>query len=212
MNLIGYVRLSKGKEKGHSLDSQQSLIQEWAKENGHRLLCVVGEVGSARDPKNLNGRRLAIAAIKGGMAEAIVVRDLDRVTRSLADGAGLLKDATVNHWRLLGVDGLDTDDPEQEFTRHIKMAVAEEERRMIAKRTERALRTARRNGTKIGKPRQIRPDLERRIVRLAKKGASPYAIGKRLDAEGIPTAQGGKSWSPSVIREVIKRNGAEAAA
>lgn len=212
MKVIGYVRLSKGNSNGHSLDSQQSLIQQWARENGHTLLSVVAEVGSARDPKNLNGRRLAVAAIKGGMAEAIVVRDLDRVTRSVADGAELLNDAATKHWRLLGVDGLDTDDPEQELTRHIKMAVAQEERRKIAQRTERALATARKNGSRIGKPKQISPALERRIVRLAKQGMSGYRIAQRLTEEGIPTPQGKSTWSASVVRAVIKRNGVERAA
>lgn len=206
MKVIGYVRLSKGKSNGHSLDSQQSLIQQWAKENGHTLLSVVAEVGSARDPKNLNGRRLVVAAVKGGMADAIVVRDLDRVSRSFADGAELLNDAVKQHWRLLGVDGLDTDDPEQELTRHIKMAVAQEERRKIAQRTERALATARKNGSRIGKPRQVKPALERRIVRMAKEGNSGYAIAKHLTAEGIPAPQGGGVWSPSVVRAVIARN------
>jgi DNA invertase Pin-like site-specific DNA recombinase len=138
----------------------------------------------------------------------MVVRDLDRVTRSVSDGADLLQDAALNQWRLLGVDGLDTDDPEQELTRHIKIAVAHAERRKIAQRTQRALATARRNGTTLGKPRQVKPEVEARIVRLAKHGHSGYAIAKRLTDEQVPTPQGGKAWSPSVVRDVIKRSGA----
>lgn len=207
MKVIGYVRLSKGSANGHSLDGQRESIQTWAKANGHELVTVVAEVASAKTPHKLAGRRLAIAAIKAGMADGLVVRDLDRVTRSIIDGADLLEDAKLNDWRLLGaVDGLDTGDPEQEFSTNIKIAVAQEERRKIARRTKDGLATARRNGQKLGKPKQINPELEARIVRLARKGNSGYKIAQRLTAEGIPTPQGKTTWSPSVVRDVIARN------
>lgn len=89
--------------------------------------------------------------------------------------------------------------------------MAQEERRKIARRTKDGLATALRNGQRLGKPKQITPDLEARIVRLARKGSSGYRIAQRLTAEGIPTPQGKTKWSPSVVRDVIKRNGAEQA-
>lgn len=197
-----------GSANGHSLDGQRESVQQWAKANGHDLVTVVAEVASAKTPHKLAGRRLAIAAIKAGMADGLVVRDLDRVTRSIIDGADLLEDAKLNGWRLLGaVDGLDTGDPEQEFSTNIKIAVAQEERRKIARRTKDGLATARRNGQRLGKPKQIAPDLEARIVRLHKRGNSGYRIAQRLTAERIPTPQGKVTWSPSVVRDVIKRNG-----
>jgi DNA invertase Pin-like site-specific DNA recombinase len=206
MKVIGYIRLSKGNANGHSLDGQHDAISKWCKANGHSLVSVVGEVSSAKTPHKLKARRLAIAAVKGGMAEAIVVRDLDRVTRSTFDGADLLEDAKLNGWRLLGaVDGLDTADPEQELATNVKIAVAQEERRKIARRTKDGLATARRNGQRLGKPRQIKPALERRIVRLSKQGHSAYAIAKRFTEQGIPTPQGKETWSPSVVRDAIRR-------
>lgn len=209
MKLLGYVRLSKGSANGHSLDGQREAIQTWAKSNGHELVAIIVEVASAKTYAKLHGRRLVIAAVKAGMAEGIVVRDLDRVTRSVFDAADLLEDAKANDWRLLGaVDGLDTDDEERELERNIKIAVAQEERRKISRRTKDGLRTARRNGKRIGKPRQVKPEVERRIVRLAKRGNTAYAIAKRLDKEQVPTPQGGKSWSASVVRDVIQRNAA----
>lgn len=209
MKVIGYVRLSRDeKGNGHSLDGQRESIAQWCKGNGHDLVTVVCEVASAKRYDKLHGRKLAIAGIKAGMAEAMVVRDLDRATRSTLDGADLLEDAKINEWRLLGaVDGLDTGDEEQEFTINVRIAVAQEERRKLARRTRDGLATARRNGKVIGKPRQVPADVEARIVRLAKKGNSGYAIAKRLTAEGVPTPQGGTAWSPSVVRDVIKRNG-----
>lgn len=217
MKVIGYVRLSKGAANGHSLDGQHESLAKWAKANGHDLVTVVAEVASAKTPHRLKGRRLAVAAIKAGVAEGIVVRDLDRVTRSVFDAADLLEDAKLNGWVLIGaVDGLDTSDEEQELSTNIKIAVAQEERRKLARRTRDGLAvvSAKRKAEgkpPLGKPKQISPDLERRIVRLARKGNSGYRIAQRLTAEGIPTPQGKTTWSPSVVRAVIKRNNATAA-
>ncbi|MHB0929284.1 MAG: recombinase family protein [Candidatus Nanopelagicales bacterium] len=216
MRVIGYVRLSRDtKGGGHSLDAQQGAISDWCRNNGHTLVTVIAEVASAKDANKLHGRRLAIASIKAGVAEAMVVRDLDRVTRSTLDGAALLEDARVNEWRLIGaVDGLDTDDDEQGFTINIRIAVAQEERRKIARRTRDGLASASRRRRAegkpgLGKPRQIAADLEARIAYSAANGLTPYRIAKALDAEGVPTPQGGKLWSPSVVRDVIRRNGVQ---
>jgi DNA invertase Pin-like site-specific DNA recombinase len=212
MRLIGYVRLSKDNANGHSLNSQHDAIAQWCRANGHDLVTVVAEVRSAKTPSKLAARRLAVAAIHAGMADGMVVRDLDRVTRSTFDGADLLRTATVNGWTLYGAaDGIDTSDPQQALTIDIKIAVAAEERRKLAERTRSGLVTARRNGSKVGKPRQVKPEVERRIHRLAKQGLSAYAIAKRLDQQGVPTPQGGKAWSPSVVRDVINRQPTKAA-
>lgn len=212
MRVVGYIRLSKGDANGHSLDGQHESIQRFCQAHGHDLVTVVAEVGSARTPHKLRGRRLAIAAIKGGMAEAMVVRDLDRVTRSVIDAADLLTDAQQNGWRLLGaIDGLDTSDEEQELSTNVRVAVAQEERRKIARRTRDGLAAAKRKRKEaglppLGKPRQVSPEVEARIVRLARRGSTAYRIAQRLTTEGVPTPQGGKAWSPSVVRDVIKRN------
>ncbi len=213
MKVIGYVRLSRdAKGNGHSLDAQHEAVAQWCRNNGHSLVTVIGEVASARDATKLHGRRLAVAAIKAGVAEAMVVRDLDRVTRSTLDGASLLEDARINEWRLLGaVDGLDTEDGEQEFTINIRIAVAQEERRKIARRTKDGLAQAsRRRKTDglppLGKPRQVKVAIERRIVRESLAGATPYRIAKGLDRDGVPTPQGGQSWSPAVVRAVVQRS------
>ena len=208
MKLIGYVRLSKdNRGAGHSLDSQRESIARWCKEHGHTLINVVVEIASGGRPDKLEGRRLAVAAINAGLADGMVVRDLDRVSRSVFDAADLMASAERFGWRLLGaVDGLDTADRTRELERHIKISVAQAERRKISERTKLGIATARRNGKSWGKPRQVSPILERRIVRLSRAGHSAYAIAKRLDREGVKTPQGGKAWAPSVVREVIRRN------
>lgn len=208
MKLIGYVRLSKDtRGKGHSLDAQRESIARWCRENSHTLVSVVVEVASGGRPDKLEARRLAIAAILAGLADGMVVRDLDRVSRSVIDAADLLHSADRFGWRLVGaVDDLDTADRSRALEQHIKIAVAEEERRKISERTKLGMVTAKRNGSKIGKPRQVPPAVERRIVKLSRDGLSPYRIAQALDAANIPTAQSGRSWSPSVVRDVITRN------
>ena len=207
MRLIGYVRLSKDNVNGHSLNAQHDAIAQWCRANGHDLVTVVGEVKSARSPDRLQGRRLAVAALYAGLADGIVVRDLDRVSRSVIDSADLLQTVRIGGWVLFGAaDGTDTSDPQQALAIDIKAAVAAEERRKIAERTRNGLLAARRSGRRPGKPRQVPAEVEARIMRLSRKGISPYAIAKRLDKAGIPTPQNGKAWAPSVVRDVIKRN------
>ena len=101
MKVIGYVRLSRDNNgNGHSLDGQYKAIADWCAHNDHSLVAVIAEVASAKDPAKLHGRRLAVATMKAGVAEAVVVRDLDRVTRSTLDGASLIEDARINEWRV----------------------------------------------------------------------------------------------------------------
>lgn len=90
--------------------------------------------------------------------------------------------------------------------RPIRIALAQEERRKLARRTKDGIAAARRNGSKIGRPRLVPVTVERRIVRLHKEGLTLYRIAQHLDRAKTPTPQGGPSWAPSVVRDVITRN------
>jgi DNA invertase Pin-like site-specific DNA recombinase len=100
--------------------------------------------------------------------------------------------------------------------------VAEEERRMISKRTKDALAAAKKRGTKLGGDRGAVPSKRTRALavdalqaRADAKAAdlapiikelqvagktSLRAIAEGLNEQGIPTARGGKWSSPQVMR------------
>jgi DNA invertase Pin-like site-specific DNA recombinase len=211
--LIGYVRVStaaQASERSHGLAAQEHALERWCRAAGHTLVAVVPEVASTRDPERMYGRLAVEAALRAGLADAMVVRDLDRASRSTLDGAQLVTRAAANGWRVVGTDGTDTADPEQEFLVNVRLAMAQEERRKISRRTREGLDAARAKGRTLGRPRAIPPTVERRIVRLrTKDGLSANAIARTLTEKRVPTSSGAAAWNPSTIRSVLARQGVE---
>ncbi|OLM17596.1 MULTISPECIES: recombinase family protein [unclassified Pseudonocardia] len=127
LRLIGYVRVStaaQADEKRHGLAAQWRALDRWCKANGHALVTVVPEVASTRRPDRMYGRLAVEQALRAGLADAMAVRDLDRASRSTLDGAGLVARAQRHGWRIVGTDGLDSADPEQEFFVNVRLAMA----------------------------------------------------------------------------------------
>ena len=116
----------------------------------------------------MHGRAVAIAAIESGVADALLVRALDRATRSQLDAAKLYDRAERNEWRLLDCDKADSGDPSQRLLADIRIAVAAEERRKISERTREGLAKARKDGKRLGRPPKVEHNspLARRIVRM----------------------------------------------
>ena len=131
--------------------------------------------GTASD--RMYGRAVAIAAIESGVADALLVRALDRATRDQEDAAKLFKRAEAYGWRLMDCDKADSGDPSQRLLADIRIAVAAEERRKISERTREGLAKARKKGKRLGRPPQIDPALAKRIVRMhTRDGLSANAI------------------------------------
>ena len=102
-------------------------------------------------------------------------------------------------------DGADSGEPSQRLVADIRLAVAAEERRKIGQRTREGLARARREGKQLGRPRMIRPEVERRIAVMHRKGLGAKAIAAHLTEEGVPTPSGGSQWHYSTIRGVLAR-------
>jgi AraC-like DNA-binding protein len=61
-----------------------------------------------------------------------------------------------------------------------------------------------------GRPRVLAPDVVDRIRAERAAGKSLAQIARELDADGTPTAHGGKRWWPSTVRSVVSRSSARA--
>lgn len=211
LRLIGYVRVSTLKqadERSHGLAAQRAELDRWCRANGHELVTVVPEVASTRAPDRMYGRLAVESALRAKLADAMVVRDLDRATRSTRDGAALLHRAVQEGWRVIGTDGTDTADPEQEFLINVRFAMFQEERRKISRRTREGLEAARANGSQIGRPSKIDTKTTRKIVKMrTRDGMSAQAIAKQLTAQKVPPPGGGGQWHHSTIRDVFAREG-----
>jgi hypothetical protein len=82
--------------------------------------------------------------------------------------------------------------------------VAELERYLADRREEarRAHRQPARPGRRPGLPTEV----VRRILSEHANGESLGEITRRLNADGVPTAQGGRHWWPSTVRAVLVRS------
>jgi Recombinase len=56
-----------------------------------------------------------------------------------------------------------------------------------------------------GRPRQLPAEVVDRIQAAHAAGQTPGGIARELNADRVPTAQGGRQWWPSTVRAVLNR-------
>ena len=79
------------------------------------------------------------------------------------------------------------------------------ERRLISQRTRQALAAKRAQGVRLGRPPRMSQDAIEPIRRERAAGNSLAAIANGLNADRIPTAQGGRRCYPATIRYTLNR-------
>lgn len=210
LRVIGYCRVSTAKQsnQGHGLGAQHQALEHFCAQHGHELLTVTSDVVCGAASDRMYGRQVAIAAIESGVADALLVRALDRATRDQEDAAKLFKQAERNAWRLMDCDKADSGDPSQRLLGDIRIAVAAEERRKVSERTKEGLAKARRAGKRLGRPPQVEPATTKRIVDMRmREGLSANAIARRLTEDGVPAPGGGERWYPTTVHDAFAREG-----
>jgi DNA invertase Pin-like site-specific DNA recombinase len=151
------------------------------------------------------GLTSALAAVDSGVASALVVAKLDRLSRSLSDFASLMARAQARHWNLVALDlGIDLATAAGEFMANVMASAAQWERRIIGQRTRDALAVKRAQGVRLGRPQVVSSELAARIRAAHEAGAGWSALARQLNAEGVPTAHGGTKWYPSTVRAVVR--------
>jgi DNA invertase Pin-like site-specific DNA recombinase len=206
---IGYVRVSTKDqgENGYGLEAQAHQLETYCAAHDLNLVAVIPDVMSGRKTDKLYGRIAAVAAIRAGLANVLVINALDRVSRNTLDGLTLVKDAQDEGWRVLSLDGVDSDKVEKLWLT-VRMGFAEEERDKISKRTKQGLIKARQAGKRLGRHSQIPEDVVARIVDLRRDGKGANTIARILSEDGVP-APGGATWYPTTVRGVLARKGVE---
>lgn len=76
------------------------------------------------------------------------------------------------------------------------------ERKLIGQRTRDALAVKRAQGVRLGRPSTLPREVVARIVVEHQGGVSWSAIARGLNADTVPTAQGGARWYPATVRTV----------
>lgn len=214
MRVCGYVRVStqEQSDSGAGLEAQRQAIEAEAARRGWDLVSLFIDAGASGKDLNRPGLADALAAVENGEAGAIIVQKLDRLSRSVHDFAGLMQRAQRRGWALVALDlAIDTTTPTGGLIANVMASVAEWERRVIGQRTKDALGIVRANGSKSGRPignpnfRPVPSEIAARICRLRSEGMSYTAIAATLNAEQVPTAQGGAAWYGPTVRNVVKR-------
>ena len=159
---------------------------------------------SARDLKR-PGIVDALERLQRAEAAGLVVAKLDRLSRSMLDFAALMERARREGWALIALDlGVNTSTPAGEMMANMLATFAQFERRLIAQRTKEALAVKRSQGIHTGRRSTLPPPIVRRIKRRRAAGWTLQRIADKLNAERVPTGQGGAEWRPSSVRAVLR--------
>jgi DNA invertase Pin-like site-specific DNA recombinase len=140
--IVAYLRVStQGQaDNGHGLDAQGAACRAYASDVGADLVGVITERGVSGDKAERPALAQALALIKSGDADAILVYRLDRLARDLVLQEILLKEITTAGGQLLsatpGENELlsDPDDPTRKLMRQMLGAFAEYEKAIITLR------------------------------------------------------------------------------
>ena len=213
LRVIGYVRVSTDEQhsSGAGLAAQTAAIRAEADRRGWQLVEIVGEAsGASSATLDREGLTRALDTLDRGEADVLVVAKLDRLSRSVAQGAQVMDRAKRKGWSLVALDfGLDTTTPAGEMVANVILATSQYERRLIGQRTREALAARRAAGVRLGRPQVLPDEVVTRIVRERAEGATLTGICRGLEADAIPTARGGGRWYASTIKDVLRSQAAK---
>ncbi len=207
MRSIGYTRVSTTEQgvSGLGLDAQRTAIETAVERRGWAPVCLVEDVASGKSLERRPALAAALDTLDRGDADVLVVANLSRLSRSLADFAALMARAKRKGWEVVALDlGADTTTPAGELVANVIASAAQYERSIVSQRTRDALAAKKAQGYRLGRPIAMPEGVRTRIAAERAQGRSLAAIADDLTADGVPTAQGGARWYPSTIRAALR--------
>lgn len=216
MKAIIYARVSTQEQaaSGLGIAAQVERCRAFAEYRGHDVIDTITEngVSGAKAPADREGMGRALAMLAGGDADMLIAAKLDRVGRDVRDLLDLVARADREGWALALLDlDLDTSTAGGKLVLTIFAGVAAWERDVIAERTRAALAAKKAQGARLGRPVEVSREAQDRARQLLDSGASMAATAKTLNAEGVPTARGGK-WHASTVASLRRSWALDAAA
>lgn len=205
--MVGYVRVSTDEQAGSGLGlgAQRSTINQACEARGWALSCTFEDAASGRSMDGRVGLAGALAAVKAGEADGLVVAKLDRLSRSLLDFAGLMERSRSERWALVALDlGVDTSTPQGELMATVLASFAQFERRLIGQRTKDALAELKAQGVQLGRPRLIPDEVVDYVRQLRADGLTMRQVADRLNDEHVPTGTGSGEWFGATISRLLK--------
>lgn len=226
MNVGLYTRVSTtGQVDGESLPEQERNGRAWATANGHVVVAVYSDAGlsGALPVTERPGLADALEAVETGVIDGLVMRDLDRLARSVTVQEAVLAQAWLTPGAAVftfhgEVYRDDPDDPMRTAMREMAGVFAGLERRVIVKRLRDGRRAKARKGEHANGPApygwvsrdgDLYP-VPGELAVLGKMrafratGATQTQIAAVLNDAGHPARNGG-AWTQPVVSRILRR-------
>lgn len=209
MDTLLYARTSTD-EQENGLEAQAAALWEASRRHGWDAE-LLSERASGKTLARRGELLRALEALDGGTASRLVVTNLSRLTRSVADFASILDRAQKGSWSLvvldLGGGELDTSSAAGRLAARMLMEVMQWEREVISERTRAGLAAAKARGARLGRPSRVAPEVTTRARALAAEGLTTRAIADLLNAERVAGPSGeGSRWYSSSVSRVLRRS------
>jgi len=219
---VAYLRVSTEKQADHgvSLEAQRAKVAAYAQLYELELVDVVVDAGASAKTLEREGLQRALAMLRAGRADALLVVKLDRLTRSVRDLGDMVEEYFASgRWALLSVgEQVDTRTAAGRLVLNVLASVAQWEREATGERTSAAMRHMAASGEYTGGHARfgqrvaadgvhLEPDLTEQTVLAAVRsaraaGASLRAIAARLAADGV-VGRAGRPFGPGQIRQLL---------
>lgn len=218
MKVVGYLRVSTdGQEaSGLGLADQESKIKGYCELYNLELIGIEKDAASGKNMER-PGLQKALAMLKKGQVDGLIVAKLDRLTRSVKDMGFLLEKYFQDKCDLFVVaEQIDTRTAAGRLLLNLLTSVAQWERETIGERTKAALKQKRARGEKTGgnipygyqlEDGKLIPEPQEQAIiskmkRWREKGATFQAIADRLNDKGVATKLG-RAWDRSKIFQIL---------
>ena len=221
MKAIGYIRVSTEKQADHgvSLEAQEAKIRAMAVVQGADLAEAIVDAGESAKSLNRPGMERLLSLVDAGAVDVVIIAKLDRLTRSVADLAELLKRFERRGVSLVSVaDSLDTRSAAGRLVLNIMVSVSQWEREAIGERTRDAMSHKRAKGERIGtvpfgfrmaedgtllEEDPAEQDVLGRIRQLKAAGRTMREIADELNRQGYTTRRG-TAWRFQYVAAALK--------
>lgn len=219
MKVIGYIRVSTTEQdqSGLGLADQEAKIRAYCDLYNLSLVEIKKDAASGKNMER-PGLQNALALLKSGQVEGIIVAKLDRLTRSVRDMGILLDKYFQKNGLFVVAEQIDTRTAAGRLLLNLLTSVAQWERETIGERTAAALSVKKRNGERVGTipygydcdangkltANEKEQETIARIKALRASGYSFEAIARQLNSDGILTKLG-KQWSKASVFKIYNK-------
>lgn len=226
MNAVVYLRVSTlGQIDGFGLDVQEQACRAYAKAHGLRVIATFRDEGvsGTLEATDRDGLMSALARLRDGDADALLVARLDRLARSLTVQEAVLAQVWKHHRTVHSVDvgevvRDDPDDPMRTAMRQMAGVFAQLDRGMVVKRMRDGRKAkAAHGGRAVGPapygyraqngmlhPIPAEQDALALMRDLRAAGETCASIAATLSDKGHPTKRGGR-WTSPVVSRILSR-------